>query len=75
MNSIRSFSPVFPPRMSSWDQLISISIWKDMSLLLERPTKRNRILDFFRGRGRASERTDNHPKDRNHSHVDKTSMK
>lgn len=45
---------------------------------LGRTSKRSRILDFFRGRGRASNRTDNHPKDRDHSQViliDKTSMK
>jgi hypothetical protein len=45
---------------------------------LERVSKRSRIMDFFRGRSRASERTDNNPKDRDHSQVtlvDKTSMK
>jgi hypothetical protein len=46
---------------------------------LERTSKRNRILDFFRGRSRASDRADNHNiKDRDHSQVtliDKTSMK
>jgi len=46
---------------------------------LERTSKRNRILDFFRGRSRAADRTDNHNiKDRDHSQVtliDKTSMK
>ncbi|CAF2092492.1 unnamed protein product [Rotaria magnacalcarata] len=44
----------------------------------ERVTKRSRILDFFRGRSRASERTDSNVKERDHSHVtliDKTSMK
>ncbi|CAF2691543.1 unnamed protein product [Rotaria sp. Silwood2] len=44
----------------------------------ERISKRSRILDFFRGRSRASERTDTNTKERNHSHVtliDKTSMK
>jgi hypothetical protein len=45
---------------------------------LERVSKRSRILDFFRGRSRASERTDNNLKDRDHSQVtlvNKTSMK
>jgi hypothetical protein len=46
---------------------------------LERTSKRNRILDFFRGRSRASDRADNdNIKDRDHSQVtliDKTSMK
>lgn len=69
--------PLFD-RMSSWDCFYFDHQLKEISLLLERPTKRNRILDFFRGRGRASERNDVHSKDRNHSHVtlvDKTSMK
>ncbi len=46
---------------------------------LERTSKRSRILDFFRGRSRASNRNDDpNSKDRDHSQVtliDKTSMK
>jgi hypothetical protein len=45
---------------------------------LERSSKRSRILDFFRGRGRASEQTDNNSNGRNPSYlsfIDKTSMK
>ncbi|CAF3440289.1 unnamed protein product [Rotaria sp. Silwood1] len=44
----------------------------------ERISKRSRILDFFRGRSRASERTATNIKERDHSQVtliDKTSMK
>ena len=45
---------------------------------LERSSKRNRILDFFRGRGRASDQTDNHSNGSGQSHIsfiEKTSMK
>lgn len=45
---------------------------------LERPSKRNRILDFFRGRSRALEHNDIQSKDRDRSQVtmiDKASMK
>jgi len=47
-------------------------------MYLERLSKRSRILDFFRGRSRASDRTDNNAKDRDHSQVtliNNTSMK
>lgn len=76
--SIRSPSPLCSIACLVWDCFYFDHQLKEISLLLERPTKRNRILDFFRGRGRASERNDVHSKDRNHSHVtlvDKTSMK
>ena len=45
---------------------------------LERTSKRSRILDFFRGRSRATDRDDGNSRDRNQSQVtliDKTSMK
>ena len=45
---------------------------------LERTSKRSRIMDFFRGRGRPSERTENNDDARDQSHIsfiDKTSMK
>lgn len=45
---------------------------------LERVSKRSRIMNFFRGRSRASDRTDDNIKERDHSQVtliDKTSMK
>jgi hypothetical protein len=47
-------------------------------IYLERPSKRSRIMDFFRGRSRATERNDDNAKERNQSHVtfiDRTSMK
>ena len=45
---------------------------------LERTSKRSRIMDFFRGRGRPAERPENdeHARDQSHiSFIDKTSMK
>ncbi|CAF4409620.1 unnamed protein product, partial [Adineta steineri] len=45
---------------------------------LERSSKRSRILDFFRGRGRPSEQVDHNSNGHDQSHlsfIDKTSMK
>ncbi len=47
-------------------------------IYLERTSTRSRFLDFFRGRSRAPDKTDNNAKERDHSQVtmiDKTSMK
>jgi hypothetical protein len=51
---------------------------KRSSFCLERSSKRSRILDFFRGRGRATDQIDNNQNGRGSSHlsfIDKTSMK
>ena len=69
-------------RMFSCDSLPFLIIrTKENTFLpsnLERTSKRSRILDFFRGRSRATDRDDPNARDRNHSQVtlvDKTSMK
>ena len=65
-------------RMFSCHSFIPRRLNKRTNFLLERPSKRNRILDFFRGRTRAFEHNDVHARDRDHSQVtliDKTSMK
>ncbi len=51
---------------------------KVFDINLDRSSKRSRILDFFRGRGRPSDRTDNNSNGHDPSHIsfiDKTSMK